>query len=164
MAETLKNGGGDSEWLERADDGLSPEQRREKGQMDLVMEGIMKEVEQREMEQAFEAMGRPENVTVAEVRDKTDFQEAPKVLDALKEITAGAEAYARENATSLKEGLEQQMADYETRVQEADDNAVKEAMIDRMAWSGVLLEGINDIVGQQGLRVANGDALPGDVL
>ena len=170
MAESLKSSGASNEWLERPDDGLSPEQRQEKGQIDFIAEGILKEVEENEMRQTFEGMGQPTELTVAEVREKTDFQEAPKVQKALKEIRAAAEAYARENDASFMEGLEQQLADYEGQIAEADSEEAKENLVEKAAWNSVLLDSLNDMKAEQAARaemdekVAKGEALPGDVL
>ena len=160
MAETLK--GGDAEWLERPDDGLSPEQRKEKGQMEFVAEGILKEVEEQEMRQAFEAMGQPKDATVEQVRENTDFQEAPKVKATLEEIRAAAEAYARENDASFLEGLEQQLADYEGQIEQTENTTAREGLVEKAAWNSVLLDSIKDLQGKQAEPGPN--ALPDDVL
>lgn len=165
MAETLKMEGA-SEWTERVEDGWSPEQRKEKGQMDFVAEGILREVEQKEMQEAFEGMGSPDKISVAELRDKTDFKEAPRVNEALKEITAAAEQYARENDASIVEGLEYQLGQYEKRIKETESQVIREEMVDRAAWNSVLIEGVNNLQAEQAAREAKPapNALPRDVL
>ena len=162
MSETLK--GNNSEWLEQPDDGLSPEQRKERGQMNFIAEGILKEIEQKEMEETFNAMGRPESMTVEQVREKTNFQEAPRVNEALKEITAGAEQYARENKVSFMEGLEHQLGEYEKRIEETPDQVVKEEMVARAAWNSVLIDGVNGLRAEQAPREPGPDALPDNIL
>ena len=162
MSETLK--GSASEWLERPEDGLSPEQRKEKGQMEMLAANILKEVEQQEMNQTFDALGRPENITVEQVREKTDFQEAPRVNEALKEIAAGAEQYARENEASFIEGLEHQLGEYESRIEETADSVVKEEMVSRAAWNSVLIDEMNNLQAEQAAREAGPNDLPGDIL
>lgn len=161
MSETLK--GGDAEWLERPEDGFSPEQRKEKGQVEFIISEIVKEIEQQEMDRTFESLGRPKNMTVEQVRKKTDFEKAPEVREALREVMIGAEMDVRQNNTSFKEGLAKQVGIYRERAQEASDEIIKGLMVDRAAWGSVLIEGLNGLELQVEPE-SNGDALPGDIL